>query len=124
MQLPQLAKLETHGPAGQVQMGGHFNEGPEGYPLQRYRMAAPKRIQVDVVPVIRRNHGQASQSALGRFRLLDDGQAAPAAEVQARCHGHILTLSKGSRNQPIRERCSRMISALKSMSAWSGSLLP
>src|SRR6266566_4393427 len=125
MQLPKLTKLETHRPADQVQMGSHFDEGPQRHPLQRYRMTTPKRVQVDAMAMIRGNHGQASQSAFGRFGLLDDGQAAPAGEVeQARGHGHILTLSRGSRNQRASERCSRMISALKSMSACSGIFVP
>src|SRR6266700_4648423 len=121
-----MAKLETQGPAGEVQMTGYFDQGPQRHSFHRYRMATPKRVQVDAVAVIGCHHGQASEPAFGRFRLLDDGQAAarPGEVQQIQCHGHILTLSKGSSNQLASARFSRMISALRSMSAWSDIFAP
>ena len=65
-------------------MAGHFDEGPQRHPFQRYRMTTPKRVQVDAMAVIRGKHGQAGQSAFGRFRLMDDRQAAPTGEDSTR----------------------------------------
>jgi hypothetical protein len=56
-------------------------------------MAAPKRVQVDAVAVIRANHGQAREPALSCFGLLHDREVASAAEIQEARHGHIMTLS-------------------------------
>ena len=33
MQLPQMVKLETDGPADEIQMAGHFDQGPQRHPL-------------------------------------------------------------------------------------------
>ena len=118
MQLPQMFKLVSHRSADEIQMAGHFHEGPQGHPFLRYGMTTPEGVQIDTVPVIRREHGQASQSAFRCFRLIYDGQAAAASEAQhTHCQGDILMLSNGSSNQLISDRCSRMISALRSMSA-------
>src|SRR5262249_49125364 len=87
-------------------------------------MATPERVQVDAVAVIGTYHGQAGEPAFSRFSLLDNREAALAAEIQQGCHDHILILSSGPRSQFINERFSRMISALRSISAWSSMCLP
>src|ERR1051325_4404789 len=121
-----MGKLETQRPAGEIQIAGDFHQRSQRHAFERYRMAASQLIQVDTVAVIGRKHGQASQPAFGRLRLLDDWEPPfRVGEVQqVQCHLHILTLSKGSRNHVTSERCSRMMSAFRSMSAWSVILAP
>src|SRR5437763_346191 len=123
-QTPEMPKLETNRPTAKMHLTGDVNERSESDSFQRYRMAAPERVQIDAVAVVRRDHGQTGETAFGGFRLMDDGQAAPAAEIQQTRHDHILTLSRGSRNQLTSERFARMMSARRSMSAWRGTLLP
>ena len=124
VQLPKVVKFEAHRSAGELHLARHLNQGPECHAFQRYRMATPERVQVDAVPVIRANHGQAGESAFSCFGLPNNREWPQAAEIQQARHDHILTLSSGSRNHLISERFSRMISALRSIPAWSGMRLP
>jgi hypothetical protein len=47
--------------------------------------------------MIRANHGQTGEPALSCFGLLDNWEAASAAEIQDTRHGNIVTLSRESR---------------------------
>ena len=124
IQLPEVAKFEAQRSAGELHLARHLDQGPERGPFQRYRMATPERVQVDAVAVIRANHGQAGKPAFSCFGLPDNRESPLAAEIQQVRHDHVLTLSSGSRNHLISERFSRMMSAFRSISAWSGMRLP
>src|SRR6516165_4119659 len=124
MQLPEVVDFKAKWSAGELHLACHLNYCPERDAFQRHRMAPPKRVQIDAMSVIRADHGQAGEPTFGRLGLLDNRQDAPAAEIQQAHHDPILTLSSGWRIQVISERFSRMISALRSISAWSGTCLP
>src|SRR3974390_1152143 len=123
-QAPEVTKFEAHRSADEMHLACDLDQRPERGPFQRHRMATPERVQVDAVAVVRANHCQAGEPAFSRLGLLDYWEAALAAEIQRDRHDHILTLNKGARSQRISERFSRMISALKSISAWSGIFFP
>src|SRR5215813_12840143 len=120
----EVAKFEAHRSADQIHLARYLDQGPERGPFQRHRMATPERVQVDATAVIRANHCQAGKPAFSRLGLLDNWEATLTTEIQQDRHDHILTLSRGSRSQLISERFSRMMSALKSISAWSGIFFP
>jgi hypothetical protein len=124
LQLPQVRKLETNGPTGKMHLVRDLHQATQGHSFQRHGMATPQRVQVDAVAVVRSDHCEAGETTFSRFGLIDDRQAAPAAEIQQARQAHILTLSKGSRNQLISERFSSRMSARSSMSAWSGIRFP
>src|SRR6516165_4048309 len=123
LQALEVIEFEAHRSADETHLACYLDQGPERGSFQRHRMATPECIQVDAVAVIRANHRQAGEPAFSGLGLLDNWEAAMAAEIQQGRHDHILTLSRGSRSQLISERFSRMISALKSISAWSGIFL-
>ena len=120
-----VMELEPKRPAPQVHLGRHLDQPPERDAIQRNRMAAPERVQVDPMPMIGCNHGQTSQPALSRLCLQDRRQAGSATEVQeSPDHPSILRCRRGSKIQSTSVRFSRMISALRDMSGCSGNLLP
>src|SRR5215472_8750162 len=102
----------------------HLNHRPECDPLQRYRMATPERVKVDAVAVIRANHGQAGEPAFRCFGLVHNREVPLGIKIQQTRHGYILILSSGWRIQFTSDRFSRMMSALRSISAWSRIFLP
>jgi len=124
LQLSEVTKLEAQRSARKLHLGRHLNHGLERNPFQRHRMATPERVQVDAVAVVGTNHRQAGEPAFSCLGLPDNREVTPAAKIQEARHDHVLRLSSGSRNQLIKERFSRMISALRSISAWSGMRLP
>src|SRR5262249_26310177 len=107
-----------------MQLAGDMDHGSEGDAFERDRIPTPERIQVDAVTVIGSDHGQAGEAAFSGLCLMNDWQVAAALEIQQRGHDHILTLRSGSRSQLINERFSRIMSALRSMSACSNIFLP
>src|SRR5215208_1546705 len=119
-----MTEFEAYWSASEVQMARHLDQASKRHPLERHWMTTSQRVQVDVVTVKPGNHGQTGEPALGRFRLLDNGQVAAAGEIQKTSHVHVLMLSRGSSNQRINERFSRTMSARKSISACSAIFLP
>ena len=117
MQALEVTKFEAQRSADEMHLARYLDQGPERGPFQRHRMAAPERVQVDAVAVIRADHCEAGEPAFSRLSLLDNWEAALAAEIQQDRHDHILTLSSGSRNQLMMDRFSRRMSARSSMSA-------
>lgn len=124
IELPEVAELEPQRSAGELHVVGHLDYGPKRHTPQRYWIAPPECVHVDAVPMIRANHCQAGKSAFGRFGLTDNWQVTPAAEIEQVRHNHVLKLNNGSRNHFKSERFSRMMSAFRSIPAWSGMLLP
>src|ERR1700751_3320063 len=87
-------------------------------------MPPSQRAEIDVVAIIGADHRQAGKSALGGFGLPDDRKLGPTCEIQQPGHAHTLTLRSGSISQLISDRFSRMMSALRSISACSGMRVP
>jgi hypothetical protein len=81
VQLLEVVKFEAHRSAGELHLARHLNHGSECDAFQRYRMATPKRVQIYTMPVIRANHGQASESAFSLFGLADNREVAQAGEI-------------------------------------------
>jgi hypothetical protein len=124
-QLPQAVELEAERPAGEVELARHLDHAAQGDALQRHRVAAPQRVQVDAVAVVGGDHGQAGEAAFGGLGLQDARQAPAAAEVEeVAYHPWILALRRGLRIQSISVRRSRITSARRSMSGCSGIRLP
>ena len=72
----------------QVQLARHLDEGPQRHAVERHGVAAPQRVQIDAVAVVRGHHREAGEPALGRFRLTDEGQAPAAAEAEEAHRSH------------------------------------
>ena len=82
LQLSQMLRLEANRPRREVQVPGDLDHGSQRDAVERDRMLPAERVQVDAMAVVARHHGEARQAAFGRFRLHDDGQRAPATEIQ------------------------------------------
>ena len=73
----RCSSSKRSGRPSKMQLARHLDQGAQRHPLQRHRMATPQRVQIESVAVVRGDHGQAGEAALGRFGLPDDGQAVP-----------------------------------------------
>ena len=67
----QIVQLKAKRPAGQMHLVGDLDQTPERHALQRHRVAAPQRVQVNAMAMVGGDHGQTGEAALGRFRLQD-----------------------------------------------------
>ena len=123
-QLPQILEIQAERTADEAQLARDLDERPQGHAVKRHRVTAAKRVQIDAVPMERGHHGKAGEPAFGRLRLADQWKAPSAAEVQLTVSAHIRTLRSGVVSQLMRDRLSRMMSALRSMSGWSATRLP
>jgi hypothetical protein len=88
VQLSQILEIQAQGAADEAQLARDLDERPQGHAIERHRVTAAKRVQIDAVPVERGHHRKAGEPAFGRLRLADQWQAPSAAEVQL---GHRLT---------------------------------
>ena len=124
-QQPDVVQLEAKRATRQVHLVCHLDQSAKRHPLQRHRMAAAQRVQVDPMPVVGRDHRQACKPALRRLGLHNTWQPGPAADVQEGAnHPSSLRCRNGLNIQSTNVRLSRMISALSDMSGWSGIFLP
>ena len=117
-------QIQAERTADEAQLARDLDERPQGHAVKRHRVTAAKRVQIDAVPMERGHHGKAGEPAFGRLRLADQWKAPSAAEVQLKSSAHIRTLRSGVVSQLMRDRLSRMMSALRSMSGWSATRLP
>ena len=72
----RCVELEAQRSARQVQLVRHLDQPAQRHALQRDRMPAAQRVQVDAVAVVAGDHRQAGEPALGRLGLQDVRQAA------------------------------------------------
>lgn len=90
-----------------------------------WRIALAERHQIDVVPMVVQDHGQAGLPALGDLRLQQYRQAFTPGKMQAvAIHGRLLMLKIGSNSHSIRVRRSLTISASSSMPGRSATASP
>src|SRR4051812_3829150 len=104
---------------------GDLDHAAQRDALERDRVPAPQRVQVDAVAMVAGDHGEAGEAAFRGLVLQDARQPAAAAEMQEVLnHPWIRALSSGLTIQSTSLRFSRMTSALSSMSGCSGMRLP
>lgn len=81
-QLPQVIDFKAQWAAGQMQVISNFDQSSERHPFERNRVPLPQRIQVDLVSIVRGEHGHAGEPALSRLRLQNDWKSSPSCKVQ------------------------------------------
>src|SRR3954454_20825608 len=119
-----MPQLEPEWPAEKMKMARDLDQGAKRDAIEGGRVAASQGVQVNAMAVGRGHHGEAREAAFRRFRLSNDGQMTACRKTEEAHPTYIRTPRSGLVSQLMRERFSRMISALKSMSGWSGTFLP
>jgi DNA-binding response OmpR family regulator len=74
--LAQMTELEAKRAACKVQLAGHDEQRSQRHAVQRHRIPATERIQVDLVAMVGRDHRKTGEAALGgmkRLRLIVEG---------------------------------------------------
>jgi hypothetical protein len=77
-----VARLQPQSAPDHAEALRHVQHGLERRPLERDRELAAQRVEVNLMAVIRGDHGQAGETALGGFGLQDDRQARAADQVR------------------------------------------
>src|SRR5258708_459484 len=120
-----MTQLDAQRPTAELQMPGELDQRAQRDALQRNRVAAAQRVDIDPVPKIGGDHGQAGETALSRLGLQNDRQPRARPEIEVILpHDQNPFAKSGSRTQFASERRSRITSALKSMPACSDILFP
>jgi len=70
-QQPDVVQFETKRPARQLHLVRDLDQPPEGDAFQGDGMAPAERIQVNPVPMVGRDHGEACETAFSRLGLLN-----------------------------------------------------
>ena len=99
-------KLEAQRPAGQVHLARDLDQAAQRDALQRDRMTAAQRVQVDAVAVVGGDHGQAGEPAFRRLGLQDHRQAPAAAELQKACASRSHPRAEQRIEQPAHQRAA------------------
>ena len=88
--------------------------------------ALAQAVEVDVVTVVARNHGDAGEAAFGRLAGQHQRQPPPAREVELLEHAHdrLPTANRGSNSHSTSDRRSNTISAASSIPGCNGTVSP
>ena len=84
----QGGKLYPQGPGGEIQAVGEPHQAAQGRPGEGQGEPLAQAVQVDIMPMVARDHGHAGQATLGRLGALDHGKPSPARKVEFRQAAH------------------------------------
>src|SRR5207245_1688120 len=109
-----------------AQLVGKPHQAAQRHSGERQGEPLAHPVEVDVVAVIARRHGDAGEPAFGGFAGEHQRQSPAAGEVELgrQAHDRFATANRGSNNHWISERRSNTMSADKTMPGCSGMTSP
>ena len=80
LQIREGLQVELEGARGKPELVGHAHQGPQGGAGERGRKALTQGVEIEIMAMEARDHGQTGKSALGAFGSFHGGDAPRARQ--------------------------------------------